>query len=64
MGREEYSVTCTCGITRYAISMEVPQDSSDGPRRMIIRCSRCGRVRFLLDEQDGDLWSVLDRLPP
>jgi len=63
MEREEYTVTCTCGITQYSISLEVDPGDEAAPRRLVVRCSRCGRMRYMMEEHEGDLWQVYERMP-
>jgi|GEM_PF-3138275 hypothetical protein len=63
MGREEYTVTCTCGITQYSISLEVDPGDEAAPRRLVVRCSRCGRMSYMMEEHEGDLWQVYERMP-
>ena len=61
--KEEFAAVCSCGITTYTISFEVDPENKDTGRKLIIRCSRCGRIRFMLEERDEDTWFMYDRMP-
>jgi uncharacterized Zn finger protein len=63
MVRQEYMAGCTCGLTSYIIVYEIDEEDPSAPQRIIIRCRNCGRVRFLLQEKEEDLWFLHDRLP-
>ncbi len=63
MVMEEYSVTCGCGITHYTISMELDPEDSKIPRKITVRCNRCGRIRYLMEDRGEDLWYIYDRSP-
>ncbi len=54
---------CTCGLPSYVVVYEIDEEDTSAPRRIIIRCRNCGRVRFLLQEKEEDLWYLHDRLP-
>jgi hypothetical protein len=61
--RQEYMASCTCGLTSYIVFYEIDEDDPASPRRIIVRCRNCGRVRFFLQEKEDDLWFMNDRLP-
>jgi len=61
--KEEFAAVCSCGITSYSISFEVDTENQKVPRKIIIRCSRCGRIRFMMEENGEDLWYMYDRMP-
>jgi hypothetical protein len=63
MVRQEYMAGCTCGLTSYLVVYEIDEEDPSAPRRIIIRCRNCGRVRFLLQEKEEELWYLHDRLP-
>jgi len=33
------------------------------PMSLVVRCSRCGRMRYMMEEHEAVIWQVYERIP-
>ena len=60
---EEYAVVCVCGLTTYRLHVVADPEEKGHAKKIVARCTQCGRIRFVFQQEDGDHWFLYDRVP-